>query len=117
MADPGVLHGVTPGRLRRELEGRRFTAPRRHGRWLIAPTDGPVHEDQRKLRGLWLATTEAAVDRVLGRRGPDALTLDRAGLDARLADRRGRAPKAPRAAAGSRGRTSAWCPHCRPDGG
>ncbi|MEU8828766.1 DNA-formamidopyrimidine glycosylase family protein [Streptomyces sp. NPDC048636] len=126
VSDAGVLHGVTPGRLRRELEGRRFAAPRRHGKWLIAPTDGPAlllhfgmtgrlvcaedgappgrfervaltlddghrlgYEDQRKLRGIWLAATDADTDRVLGPQGPDALTLDRPGLDARLADRRG----------------------------
>ena len=38
--DAGVLHGVTGDRLRRELEGRRFTEPARHGKWLLAPTDG-----------------------------------------------------------------------------
>ncbi|WP_431967173.1 Fpg/Nei family DNA glycosylase [Actinacidiphila sp. bgisy160] len=43
VADPSVLHGVSAPRLRRALEGRRFGAPRRHGKWLIAPTrDGPV---------------------------------------------------------------------------
>lgn len=36
--DAGVLHDVSEQRLRRELEGRRFTAPRRHGKWLLAPT-------------------------------------------------------------------------------
>lgn len=40
--DAGVLHGVTAGRLGRELEGRRFAAPERHGKWLIARTDGPA---------------------------------------------------------------------------
>ncbi|MGW7694142.1 Fpg/Nei family DNA glycosylase [Streptomyces asiaticus] len=42
VADPGVLHGVTAQRLKRDLKGRRFAAPRRHGKWLIAPTDGPT---------------------------------------------------------------------------
>ncbi|MFE2676118.1 Fpg/Nei family DNA glycosylase [Streptomyces hygroscopicus] len=42
VADPGVLRGVTAQRLKRELKGRRFAAPRRHGKWLIAPTDGPT---------------------------------------------------------------------------
>jgi formamidopyrimidine-DNA glycosylase len=38
--DPGVLHGVSARKLRRELEGRRFTEPERHGKWLLARTDG-----------------------------------------------------------------------------
>ncbi|MGP3999727.1 Fpg/Nei family DNA glycosylase [Streptomyces sp. 8N706] len=42
VADAGVLHGVTPGRLKRDLEGHRFTEPERHGKWLVAPTDGPT---------------------------------------------------------------------------
>ena len=29
-------------RLRRALEGRRFLSPRRHGKWLVARTDGPT---------------------------------------------------------------------------
>jgi formamidopyrimidine-DNA glycosylase len=127
VADPGVLHGVTPRRLRRELEGRRFAAPWRHGKWLVAPTDGPAlvlhfgmtgrlvcgsaadpprrfervhftlddgrrlaYEDQRKLRGLWLAATDADLDQILGEQGPDALSLSRAELDELLAGRRGR---------------------------
>ncbi|WP_329128570.1 Fpg/Nei family DNA glycosylase [Streptomyces sp. NBC_01476] len=40
VTDPGVLHGVSAGRLRRALEGRRLTAPGRHGKWLIARTEG-----------------------------------------------------------------------------
>lgn len=40
--DPGVLHGVSTGRLRGALEGRRFTEPRRHGKWLLARTGGPT---------------------------------------------------------------------------
>lgn len=40
--DTGVLHGVSARRLRRELEGRRFKEPGRHGKWLIARTDGPA---------------------------------------------------------------------------
>jgi formamidopyrimidine-DNA glycosylase len=38
--DAGVLHGVTARRLRNALEGRRFTEPERHGKWLLARTDG-----------------------------------------------------------------------------
>ncbi|MET7903651.1 DNA-formamidopyrimidine glycosylase family protein [Streptomyces sp. NPDC005336] len=126
VADPGVLHGVTPQRLNRDLKGRRFAEPRRHGKWLIAPTDGPTvllhfgmtgrlvcgaatdppgrfervalalddghrlgYEDQRKLRGIWLAATDADTDRILGEQGPDALTLSRADFDKRLEGRRG----------------------------
>lgn len=39
--DTGVLHGADPKRLREALRGRRFTQPERHGKWLLAPTDGP----------------------------------------------------------------------------
>ncbi|MGP3981579.1 Fpg/Nei family DNA glycosylase [Streptomyces sp. KR80] len=42
VADPGVLHGVSARRLRRDLEGHRFTDPERHGKWLLARTDGPT---------------------------------------------------------------------------
>ncbi|GAA1435312.1 formamidopyrimidine-DNA glycosylase [Streptomyces thermospinosisporus] len=40
--DPGVLHGVGARRLSEALEGRRFTEARRHGKWLLARTGGPV---------------------------------------------------------------------------
>ncbi|MFD8543362.1 Fpg/Nei family DNA glycosylase [Streptomyces sp. NPDC059649] len=40
--DEGVLHGVSRQRLRSELEGRRFTEPERHGKWLLAHTGGPT---------------------------------------------------------------------------
>ncbi|MBA0052951.1 Fpg/Nei family DNA glycosylase [Streptomyces sp. AJS327] len=46
------------------------------------------YRDQRKLKGLWLAD-RADVDRMIGEQGPDALGLDRAGFEARLAGRRG----------------------------
>lgn len=37
--DAGVLHGVDARGLRTALEGRRFSGARRHGKWLLAPTD------------------------------------------------------------------------------
>ncbi len=40
--DAGVLHGVSAGRLREVLEGRRFTRAERHGKWLLARTGGPT---------------------------------------------------------------------------
>ncbi|WP_323375944.1 Fpg/Nei family DNA glycosylase [Streptomyces sp. RB17] len=40
--DTGVLHGVSVRRLRDALEGRRFTEPERHGKWLLAHTGGPT---------------------------------------------------------------------------
>lgn len=41
--DPQVLRGTSVQGLGRALHGRRFAAPRRHGKWLFAPTDdGPV---------------------------------------------------------------------------
>ncbi len=40
--DAGVLRNTTAEALARRLEGRRFASPRRHGKWLILPTDGPA---------------------------------------------------------------------------
>lgn len=40
--DAGVLHGVSAARFRREVEGCRFTESQRHGKWLLARTDGPT---------------------------------------------------------------------------
>ncbi|OBH49083.1 formamidopyrimidine-DNA glycosylase [Mycobacterium mantenii] len=40
--DPGILRNASAATLTRRLTGHRFTAPRRHGKWLILPTDGPV---------------------------------------------------------------------------
>ncbi len=40
--DSGVLRNASARSLARALCGRRFTAPRRHGKWLILPTDGPT---------------------------------------------------------------------------
>ncbi|MFJ7999716.1 Fpg/Nei family DNA glycosylase [Streptomyces sp. NPDC096310] len=40
--DTGVLHGVSAARFRRELEGCRFAESERHGKWLLARTDGPT---------------------------------------------------------------------------
>ena len=38
--DAGVIRDAGPRRLDRAVRGRRFRQPRRHGKWLIAPTDG-----------------------------------------------------------------------------
>ena len=40
--DPGIVHGITPQGLAEALAGRRFATPRRHGKWLLLPTDGPI---------------------------------------------------------------------------
>ncbi|MBI0377396.1 Fpg/Nei family DNA glycosylase, partial [Streptomyces albiflaviniger] len=48
------------------------------------------YEDQRKLKGIWLAATDADIDRIIGDQGPDALSLSRAELDRLLEGRRGR---------------------------
>lgn len=40
--DPGILRNTTAGTLARRLTGHRFGAPRRHGKWLILPTEGPT---------------------------------------------------------------------------
>lgn len=43
VADAGVLHGVGARRLRDRLRGRTVAEPRRHGKWLVMPTeDGPA---------------------------------------------------------------------------
>ncbi|MEU6258768.1 DNA-formamidopyrimidine glycosylase family protein [Streptomyces sp. NPDC047043] len=67
--DAGVLHGVSPRRLRDALEGRRFTEPERHGKWLLAHTGGPTLLLHFGMTGLLLcARPEDAVephDRVL----------------------------------------------------
>ncbi|MEU8836632.1 hypothetical protein [Streptomyces sp900116325] len=38
--DMGVLHGVSAGRLSRDLVGHRFNAPEGQGKWLLARADG-----------------------------------------------------------------------------
>jgi len=38
--DERVLRGTDPRRFQRTLRGRRFVRPERHGKWLIARTDG-----------------------------------------------------------------------------
>jgi formamidopyrimidine-DNA glycosylase len=40
--DPGILRNSTAQALGRRLDGHRFATPRRHGKWLILPTDGPT---------------------------------------------------------------------------
>jgi formamidopyrimidine-DNA glycosylase len=40
--DPGILRNTSAAALSRILAGRRFRTPRRHGKWLILPTDGPA---------------------------------------------------------------------------
>ena len=40
--DPGILRNASATALARRLTGHRFGAPRRHGKWLILPTDGPT---------------------------------------------------------------------------
>ncbi|OBJ07239.1 formamidopyrimidine-DNA glycosylase [Mycobacterium sp. 1482292.6] len=38
--DPGVVRNVTAKALAGRLTGHRFADPRRHGKWLVLPTDG-----------------------------------------------------------------------------
>jgi formamidopyrimidine-DNA glycosylase len=40
--DAGILRNTSAHALARRLEGHRFGTPRRHGKWLILPTDGPA---------------------------------------------------------------------------
>nr|WP_313901992.1 DNA-formamidopyrimidine glycosylase family protein [Mycobacterium tilburgii] len=37
-----MLRNASATALGRRLAGHRFRAPRRHGKWLILPTDGPT---------------------------------------------------------------------------
>ncbi len=40
--DPGVVRGRSAQDFVQRLEGHRFGEPDRHGKWLLAPTDGPT---------------------------------------------------------------------------
>ncbi|WP_374157017.1 DNA-formamidopyrimidine glycosylase family protein [Mycobacterium sp. G7A2] len=40
--DSGVLRNASARALNRVLSGRRFEEPRRHGKWLLLPADGPT---------------------------------------------------------------------------
>ncbi|MGB6207512.1 Fpg/Nei family DNA glycosylase [Mycobacterium sp.] len=40
--DPGILRNTNPQTLGQRLAGHRFGTPRRLGKWLILPTDGPT---------------------------------------------------------------------------
>jgi formamidopyrimidine-DNA glycosylase len=40
--DPGILRNVSAQVLGRRLAGHRFGTPRRRGKWLMLPTDGPM---------------------------------------------------------------------------
>ncbi|HEX3793653.1 MAG TPA: DNA-formamidopyrimidine glycosylase family protein [Acidimicrobiales bacterium] len=42
VCDAGILRNASARSFARRLVGRRFAQPRRHGKWLILPTDGPV---------------------------------------------------------------------------
>lgn len=42
VTDGGILRNTTPRSAARQLVGHRFCEPRRLGKWLILPTDGPV---------------------------------------------------------------------------
>jgi formamidopyrimidine-DNA glycosylase len=68
--DTGVLHGVSGPALADALEGRRFSRPRRHGKWLLAPVArGPTLLVHFGMTGLLVCTNPDepahAHDRVL----------------------------------------------------
>ena len=123
--DAGILRNTTAQKLARDLGGHRFGRPRRHGKWLILPTDGPTllihsgmtghpyfassrdaeegqerlvitldrgelrYADLRKLRGVWLATDDNEVARIIGDQGPDAYDVDAETFRNALIGRRG----------------------------
>jgi formamidopyrimidine-DNA glycosylase len=41
-ADPTIVRAGTPAAVDQALRGRRFAQPSRHGKWMIARTDGPA---------------------------------------------------------------------------
>lgn len=60
--DAGALRNATPRSFAQQLSGRRFTAPDRHGKWLLLPTDGPtliVHSGMTG-RPFWAASGDDA---------------------------------------------------------
>ena len=62
-----------------------------HDRVIFQLDDGELrYRDLRKLQGIWLADDAESIARILGRQGPDALTIDRRHFDERLRRRRGR---------------------------
>jgi formamidopyrimidine-DNA glycosylase len=40
--DPGIVRNASAAAFARRLVGHHFRAPRRHGKWLVLPTDGPT---------------------------------------------------------------------------
>jgi formamidopyrimidine-DNA glycosylase len=42
VCDTGILHNTSARSFARRLTDHRFAQPRRHGKWLILPTDGPL---------------------------------------------------------------------------
>jgi formamidopyrimidine-DNA glycosylase len=59
--DAGVLRGVSARRLELSLRGRLLAEPERHGKWLIARTDGPALLMHFGMTGglLWAQSREA----------------------------------------------------------
>jgi formamidopyrimidine-DNA glycosylase len=84
VSDSGVLRNASARSLAKGLVGHRFTSPRRHGKWLVLPTDGPVLLIHSGMTGrpYYVPSTRA------GHAGDDRLRirLDRGEL--RYADRR-----------------------------
>lgn len=61
-----------------------------YDRLVIGTDHGELHyADLRKLRGVWIATSDAEIGSVIGEQGPDALGLSAAAFRARLVGRRG----------------------------
>lgn len=61
--DSGVLRNTTASAFTRSLVGRRFGDPRRHGKWLILPTDGPILLVHSGMTGHPYYTAEAGEER------------------------------------------------------
>jgi len=61
----------------------------RFDRMVLVATADVCYRDVRKLGGVWLAEDEAAIDDIIGARGPDARAVSHAELAGRLRHRRG----------------------------
>lgn len=137
--DAGVLNGVSATQLSRAPHGRRFCDPRRHGKWLIAITDGPAllmhfgmtgglhwarSGEQRHRHDRVVFTVDGGELRFRDMRKLQGITLAERPEDIRRVlgglgpDAAGdaRCPRCGATLARDRmaGRTTIWCPRCQP---
>jgi formamidopyrimidine-DNA glycosylase len=61
--NPAIVRNRSPAGVARALRGRRFASPRRHGKWLLAPTEGPTLLLHFGMTGLLVWSGRDCVDR------------------------------------------------------